>query len=85
MKTTLMIAAGLAVLSVAACNKPADETAMPTEDSAIAAGDTAMDASTSASGGSTSGAMAPSSGGGSPRAPRSCLRSRTAVAGRTSA
>ncbi len=48
MKTTLMIASGLAALSLAACSQPADETATSVDDATMAAGDSAMDASDSA-------------------------------------
>ena len=55
MKTQLIVAAGLAALTLAACNRPAEKT-----DESMAAGDTATDASAMAP--ASDGAMAPSDG-----------------------
>lgn len=55
MKTQLIVAAGIAALTLAACNKPAENT-----DESMAAGDAATDASAMAP--ASEGAMAPSDG-----------------------
>jgi hypothetical protein len=61
MKTLLILAAGVAALSVAACNKPAEETApAATTDGAMSATDSGSNASSDAP--ASSGAMSPSSG-----------------------